>query len=289
MFPQMPAKSSKTNAPAHASEAPATSQSKPVKKGQSGLASFFKKSAATVPANVSQTNSLLLSARCYAVTPNSFSAPFVTETQPAKPKAPMPAAASFIDDEGRDDEDGEDEDNDAAVQKPQRGKAGQNKRRRVAYISSDSEDEENEELSARQQAEAEEQLRQREAAAEEDERRAAATSVQQESRKRSMYSEDEDEDEEDEEEQEVAQDGQRQDAAGPAPTEDPQGSSGGQRVIRKKRSRTFMNDKGFISTPLNFVHTRPLDTRSPSSVRYCSDSYPYGNALCVMELFHCCD
>lgn len=181
---------------------------------------------------------------------NSLFAPFITETQPAKPKARTPAAASLDEVEDRDDEDEEDEDEDdagQAVQKSKRSKSGQTKRRRVAYISSDSEDEEDEEASAREQAEAEERLRQREAAAEEEERQAA--SALQDSRKRPIYSEDEDEDEESEEEQDDAQDGQRQDTAEPAQTEDAQGGTDGKRVIRKKRSRTFMNDKGFISTP----------------------------------------
>ncbi len=60
MFPPMAAKSSKPKVPARTSEAPAASQSKPPKKGQSGLASFFQKSAAKVPADVSQFGSQLL-------------------------------------------------------------------------------------------------------------------------------------------------------------------------------------------------------------------------------------
>ena len=65
-----------------------------------------------------------------------------------------------------------------------------------------------------------------------------------------MYSEDEEEDEdedEDEEEDEEEEQGQQEAAKDAAAKDAEAASTDGKRTVRKKRSRTFMNDKGFIS------------------------------------------
>jgi hypothetical protein len=63
-----------------------------------------------------------------------------------------------------------------------------------------------------------------------------------------VYSEDEEEDEdEDEEEDEEEEQGQQEAAKDAAAKDAEAASTDGKRTVRKKRSRTFMNDKGFIS------------------------------------------